>query len=103
MQLLYNDLVKARTHQSGSPPTWTNADGLAVPSAGELVGVYAADVGPGGTSASATTDLNEGFADFEAAAVNIIDNESDEAVASVYASMLVALALYFVPLIAKNK
>lgn len=76
MQLLYNDLVKARTHQSGSPPTWTNADGLAVPSAGELVGVYAADVGPGGTSASATTDLNEGFADFEAAAVNIIDNRN---------------------------
>lgn len=74
MQLLYNDLVKARTHQSGNPPTWTAPDGLGAPSAGEIVGVYAADVGTGGTSVDATTDLNEGFADFEAAATDIIDD-----------------------------
>ena len=36
MQLLYNDLVKARTHQSGNPPTWTAPDGLGAPSAGEI-------------------------------------------------------------------
>ncbi|MDA7712375.1 hypothetical protein N9C48_00305 [bacterium] len=74
MQLLYNDLVKARTHQSGNPPTWAAADGLGAPSAGEIVGVYAADVGTGGTSVDATTDLNEGFADFESAAIDIIDD-----------------------------
>jgi hypothetical protein len=74
MQLLFNDLVKARTHQSGSPPTWSAADGLGAPSAGEIVGVYAAALGPGGTSVDAINDLNEGFADFESAAVDISDN-----------------------------
>jgi len=74
MQLLFNDLVKARTHQTGNPPTWTNPDGLAAPSIGEIVGVYAADIGPGGTSADATEDQAEGFADFEAAAQNILDD-----------------------------
>lgn len=75
MQKLFNDLVKTRTHQKGSPPTWSNADGLAVPSIGELVGVYAADIGPGGTSADATADQAEGFADFEAAAQDILTDK----------------------------
>ena len=75
MQKLFNDLVKTRTHQTGNPPTWSNADGLAVPSIGELVGVYAADVGPGGTSADATADQAEGFADFEAAAQDILTDK----------------------------
>ena len=75
MQKLFNDLVKARTHQKGNPPTWTNADGLAAPSIGELVGVYAADIGPGGTSADATADQAEGFADFEAAAQDILTDK----------------------------
>jgi len=74
MQALYNDLVKARQHQVGIPVTWSNAtDGLSSPSTGELVGVFAADVGPGGnsTSATATSDLDEGFLDFENAANDI--------------------------------
>lgn len=44
MQALYDDLIKARLHQA-NPLTWTNADGLAAPSAAENVGVSAADVG----------------------------------------------------------
>ena len=44
MQQLYNDLIKARLHQT-NPVTWTNADGLAAPSADENVGASAADVG----------------------------------------------------------
>ena len=74
MQLLFNDLVKARTHQSGTPPTWSSADGLGVPSAGEIVGVYAAEIGASGTSVDAVNDLNEGFADFESAADDISNN-----------------------------
>lgn len=76
MQALYNDLVKARKHQVGIPITWSNAtDGLNAPSTGELVGAFAADVGPGenSTSAEATSDLDEGFLDFENAA-NDIEN-----------------------------
>lgn len=76
MQKLFNDLVKARTHQKGNPPTWTNADGLASPGIGEIVGVFAADIGPGGTSADATSDQAEGFADFEAAAQNVLDDRN---------------------------
>ena len=41
---LYTDLLKARKHQA-NPVTWTNAAGLAAPSADENVGASAADVG----------------------------------------------------------
>jgi hypothetical protein len=44
MQQLYNDLIKARLHQT-NPVTWSNADGLAAPSAAENVGASAADIG----------------------------------------------------------
>lgn len=74
MEALYNDLVKARQHQVGIPLTWTTAtDGLDAPDTGELIGVYASDVGPdeGDTSADATTDTDEGFLDFENAAADI--------------------------------
>lgn len=74
MDALYNDLVKARQHQVGVPVTWTlAADGLDAPDAGELIGVYASDVGPdaGDTSADATVDTDEGFLDFENAAADI--------------------------------
>lgn len=75
MEALYNDLVKARQHQVGLPVTWTSAtDGLNAPDTGEVIGVYAADVGPNDQSLTATTDLDEGFLDFENAA-NDIDND----------------------------
>lgn len=46
MQALYNDLVKARTHQKGTTDLqWSNPDGLASPDSAELIGVFAADVG----------------------------------------------------------
>ena len=44
MQNLYNDLIKARLHQT-NPLSWTNADGLNAPSINENVGTSAADVG----------------------------------------------------------
>ena len=44
MQQLYNDLITARLHQT-NPITWSNADGLAAPSATENVGANAADIG----------------------------------------------------------
>lgn len=45
MVLLYNDLVKARTHQKGSADLqWSNSQGLNPPSSGEVIGYYAADI-----------------------------------------------------------
>ena len=41
MQNLYNDLIKARLHQT-NPLSWTNADGLNAPSINENVGTSAA-------------------------------------------------------------
>jgi hypothetical protein len=80
MLALYNDLVKARTHQKGATNlAWTNATGLNSPSDAEIVGVYAADVGSNPnnpsevTSLYAAADTNEGFADFELAATDIIN------------------------------
>lgn len=71
MEAIYNDLVKARTHQVGVPVTWNLAtDGLAAPESGELVGQYAADIGAT-SSIDATEDLAEGFLDFENAAADI--------------------------------
>lgn len=71
MTNLYNDMVKARTHQVGLPVTWNLAtDGLQAPDAGELVGQYAADVGPT-SSIDATEDQAEGFLDFENAAADL--------------------------------
>lgn len=46
MQALYNDLIKARTHQKGEADLqWTSPNGLGSPDATELIGVFAADVG----------------------------------------------------------
>jgi len=73
MYRLYVDLVRARTHQTGNPPTWTNSDGLAVPTTGDIIGEFAGAVGanPGESSADATTDLGEGYVDYESAQSNI--------------------------------
>lgn len=78
MLALYNDLVKARTHQKGASLSWTNTDGLASPSDDELIGVFAADIGTNPndptdiSSAFALSDTSEGFADFESAATDIV-------------------------------
>ena len=78
MQNLYDDLFLAATHQTGNPPVWTvAADGLDAPDAGDVVGIYAAALGPADpstgnrTSFNATTDTDEGFLDFEQAAQQI--------------------------------
>lgn len=82
MQALYNDLVKARTHQKGISLSWTNSTGLNSPSDDEIIGVFAADIGTNPndpddkSSQYATTDENEGFRDFESAATDI-ENDID--------------------------
>jgi len=73
---LYNDLVRARTHQRGTNFTWdTPDDGINAPDAGEYIGAFAADLGTGGTSADATRDVAEGFLDFAQAAQDIDDDK----------------------------
>jgi hypothetical protein len=74
MQNLYEDLLKSAKHQTGNPPVWTNSDGLNAPDPGEVIGIYAADVGASGTTIDATVDLAEGFLDFEQAATQIETN-----------------------------
>jgi hypothetical protein len=74
---LYNDIVLAAKHQTGDPVVWTTPDGLNAPSTGEIVGVYAADLGPADpntgkrTSINSTNDVDEGYLDFEQAAAQI--------------------------------
>jgi len=80
MENLFNDIMLAAKHQSGNPPTWTTPDGLNAPDTGEIIGVYAADLGPADpgtgkrTSINSVNDTNEGFLDFEQAAVQIEQN-----------------------------
>jgi len=81
MQAIYDDLVLAATHQSGNPPIWTvPTEGLNAPDSGEIVGVYAADLGAPDpntgkrTSINSVNDTNEGFLDFEQAAQQIENN-----------------------------
>ena len=83
MQNLYDDLLLAAKHQTGNPPTWSTPDGLNAPSTGEIVGVYAADLGPADpntgeqTSINSVNDIDEGYLDFEQAAVQIDTNHFD--------------------------
>jgi len=78
MLALYNDLVKARTHQKGSNNLAWTGDGLASPSDGEFIGVDAADIGANPldpddiSSTYASADTTEGFADFDSAADDIV-------------------------------
>ena len=58
MVALYNDLVKARTHQKGSDLQWSNPEGLNPPSKDELIGYYAADIADVADPSSATYVLN---------------------------------------------
>lgn len=81
MQNLFDDLVLAAKHQTGNPPVWTEAaDGLDPPDAGDVVGVYAAALGPPDVNTGNRTSLNavdgtdEGFLDFEQAAQQIETN-----------------------------
>lgn len=78
MQNLFDDIVLAAKHQTGDPPVWTEAtDGLDVPESGDVVGVYAAALGPPDpstgdkTSFNAVEGVDEGFLDFEQAAQQI--------------------------------
>ena len=72
---LYADLFAARVHQTGNPPNWISAsDGLAAPTVDDLVGYFAGATGSDGTSATATTDTDKGFLDFEAAAQEVLDD-----------------------------
>lgn len=78
MLSLYNDLVKARRHQKGTNDLAWTGDGLNAPSDAETIGVFAADVGANPldpndiTSQFASSDTDEGFADFDNAADDII-------------------------------
>lgn len=78
MLALYNDLVKARTHQKGSNNLAWTGDGLAAPSDEEFIGVFAADIGANPldpddiSSQYASADTTEGFADFDSAADDIV-------------------------------
>ena len=88
MENLYNDIVLAAKHQSGDPPVWTTSDGLNAPDTGEIIGVYAAELGAPITTTNpttgeeivtrntlnATTDTDEGYLDFEQAATQIETN-----------------------------
>lgn len=75
LEKLYNDMVKARTHQLGTNFTWSLAtDGLNAPDTGEYIGSDAADIGST-NSLDATTDLNEGFIDFDQAATDIVNGK----------------------------
>ena len=79
MLALYNDLVKARTHQKGAVNLAWTGDGLNVPSDAETIGIYAADVGVNPldaddiSSAFASNDTDEGFLDFDNAANDIVN------------------------------
>jgi surface protein len=79
MLALYNDLVKARTHQKGSSNLAWTGDGLNAPSDAETIGVYAADVGVNPldpndiSSAFSANDTDEGFLDFDNAANDIVN------------------------------
>ena len=80
MQNLYDDIALAARHQTGDPIVWSTPDGLNAPSTGEIVGVYAADLGPLVPGAERRTTLNsdvdtdEGYLDFEQAAAQIETN-----------------------------
>ena len=88
MENLYNDIVLAAKHQSGDPPVWTTSDGLNAPDTGEIIGVYAAELGAPITTTNPTTgeeivtrntlnatiDTDEGYLDFEQAATQIETN-----------------------------
>ena len=88
MENLYNDILLAATHQSGNPPVWTSSDGLNAPDSGEIIGVYAADLGAPVVTTDPTTgnqittrntlnavnDTDEGYLDFEQAAAQIETN-----------------------------
>ena len=85
MQNLYNDIVIAAKHQTGDPVVWTTSDGLNAPDSGEIIGVYAADLGPAVTTTNPVTgqqttvrttlnaivDTDEGYLDFEQASAQI--------------------------------
>lgn len=77
MQNLYDDIELAAKHQTGDPVVWTTSDGLNAPSAGEIVGVYAAELGPlvpgaeKRTTLNSVVDTDEGYLDFEQAAAQI--------------------------------
>ena len=78
LDALYADLVRARTHQRGTNFTWdTPADGINAPDTGEYIGAFAADIGSGGTSETATADEAEGFLDFSQAAADILADIAD--------------------------
>jgi hypothetical protein len=58
MEALYNDLVKARTHQKGSDNLdWSNPVGLNPPSTNELIGYFASSVSNLTSQASTTYNL----------------------------------------------
>lgn len=74
MTALFTDLEKIRNHHTGFATsnasfTWGYSDGLNAPDSAEIVGVFAADVGPT-DSQDATTDTDEGFIDFDSVATN---------------------------------
>jgi hypothetical protein len=85
MQNLYDDILIAAKHQTGDPVVWTTPDGLNAPDSGEIIGVYAADLGPAVTTTNPVTgeqttvrttinadfDTDEGYLDFEQAAAQI--------------------------------
>ena len=81
MQYLYNDIVLAAKHQTGNPPVWDFSDGLNAPDTGEIVGVYAAELGPPiedkdppRSTINAVTDTDEGYLDFEQASDQIVED-----------------------------
>jgi len=72
LDALYDDLVRARTHQRGTNFSWdTPEDGINAPDTGEYIGAFAADIGAT-SSADATSDKAEGFLDFSQAAADIL-------------------------------
>jgi len=72
---LYVDLVRARVHQTGNPPTWTDTDGLSYPQTGDIIGEFASAVGET-SSFDAETKTNKGYIDFEGAVVDIAAAQS---------------------------
>ena len=76
MTALFTDLEKIRNHHTGFATnnesfTWGYSDGLNAPDSAEIVGVFAADVGPT-DSQDATADTDEGFIDFDGVASNAV-------------------------------
>ena len=74
MNALHNDLSRASAHQTGSAPTGLIAQVLAGTS---LIGESAGAVGSGGTTATATTRLLEGYADYESLVTTIENNATN--------------------------